>query len=621
MKHHAAAQAESRSAEQRIMKDLMDAFIAERFFTINEATTALLSAAPSSLRELYAEDEEALVYAGEIYFLIQESCKQGYQWVLDSPIYQNIGDEWLEIQASSELAQIVLRSTLSEEAYAHPGVQEFLEGLKVSVEQLDLSLQRLADQPASVPETPYDWYVTGERIASLRDRPFHPLSKAKVGLSSQDYQQFMAEFAQPIILRWVAVSNHALIKGSPEEEVEALDVLSEPERAVIKQELAEKGISPNQYTMIPVHPWQLKNIILPNYRTEIEDRTVVVLDAQAGEFLATSSVRSLTGTAASTRMVKLPLSVKSLGAARYLPVVKLLNGLAGEKMFRQAVACDETLAERVFLCEEKHWWGYMPESMGLFDDHPRHLAAQLRIYPQEIVQEGYKIIPMSALGVVLTNHSHLLSLIWGGSPSKAEVLTFYTELSAIFYDIVMRLFKVGIVPEIHGQNCCIVLKDNRITGLLFRDHDSVRLHQPYLDRHQIQDPGYHIRPGYSNSLYNETLDKLIFYVQSLGTQVNLAAIMEALSEAYEIPENIMWRITEAKLREALDTIDIPEADRKRLQTVLFEQEEWPVKLIIRPLLEADGVPGAMPSGKGSGYNPFYSERFASAVKPKPVYNP
>lgn len=52
-------------------------------------------------------------------------------------------------------------------------------------------------------------------------------------------------------------------------------------------------------------------------------------------------------------MLKLPISVKSLGAARYLPVVKLLNGIVGEQMFRQAVACDETLADRVFLCEEK----------------------------------------------------------------------------------------------------------------------------------------------------------------------------------------------------------------------------------------------------------------------------
>jgi siderophore synthetase component len=131
------------------------------------------------------------------------------------------------------------------------------------------------------------------------------------------------------------------------------------------------------------------------------------------------------------------------------------------------------------------------------------------------------------------------------------------------------------------------------------------LHQPYLDKHGIADPGYHIRPGYSNSLYNETIRKLIFYVQSLGTQVNLAAIMEALSEVYPIPEAKLWDITEQAWKEALRVVPLPEADRAELFQAVFESREWPVKLIVRPLLEADGVPGAMPSGKGTGHNPFY----------------
>ncbi|MNG41609.1 hypothetical protein D3C84_1309040 [compost metagenome] len=55
-------------------------------------------------------------------------------------------------------------------------------------------------------------------------------------------------------------------------------------------------------------------------------------------------------------------------------------------------------------------------------------------------------------------------------------------------------------------------------------------------------------------------------------------------------------------------INIPEADRVMLLRVLFESESWPSKLIVRPLLEADGVPGAMPSGKGAGANPFRIRR-------------
>jgi siderophore synthetase component len=498
----------------------------------------------------------------------------------------------------------VLSHTLSEEAYAHPGVVDFLNGLKVSIQQLNLSMELMKDYQPVTPKSSYNWYVKGEMIASLRDRPFHPLSKAKIGFTLQDYKNYMAEFGKPTTLCWVAICNDSIVKGCQEDEIECLDVLNEEQKTIIENELILKAISKEKYTIIPVHQWQLNNVIIPNFKKELEGKTIIILDSQVGDFLSTSSVRSLTSSDESTKMLKLPISVKSLGAARYLPVVKLLNGIAGEQMFRQAIACDEMLAGRVFLCEEKNWWGYMPESMGLFDDHPRHLAAQVRIYPKEIMENDYKTIPMSSLGVELQNH-HFLTEIFEGSLSNEDVINFYTDLVTTFYDITMRLFKIGIVPEIHGQNCCVVLKNKKVIGLLFRDHDSVRLHQPYLDKHQIKDPEYHIRPGYSNSLYNETIEKLIYYIQSLGTQVNLAAIMESLSNIYHIPEKTFWQITETKLRESLQTIDIPETDRKVLHYELFENKEWPVKLIIRPLLEADAVPGAMPSGKGIGHNPLY----------------
>jgi siderophore synthetase component len=597
-------QSNSVTAEQIIMKDLMNAFIVEQFFDINEYTIKMFSNAPNVIQNLYPECEQTLIYIDKLCFLLEKGYRQGYQWVSGSSIYKKEDHGWVEISSPVDLSQFVLGHTLSKEAYAHPGVADFLDGLYVSIQQLNLSLEFMEDYQSITPKSSYDWFVKGEMISSLRDRPFHPLSKAKIGFSQEDYQNYMAEFSKQTTLCWVAICNDSIVKGSKKSEIESLDVLNNEQKAIIENELLLKGISKEKYTIIPVHPWQIKNIILPNFKKELENKTIIILDSKTGNFLATSSVRSLTSPYESIKMLKLPISVKSLGAARYLPVVKLLNGIVGEQMFRQAVACDETLVDRVFLCEEKNWWGYMPQSMGLFDDHPRHLAAQVRIYPQEILKKDYKIIPMSSLGVVIQDN-HFLTEILGGSLSNDDVINFYTELATIFYDITMRLFKVGIVPEIHGQNCCVVMKQNKIIGLLFRDHDSVRLHQPYLDKHHIKDPGYHIRPGYSNSLYNETIEKLIYYIQSLGTQVNLAAIMESLSEVYSIPEKAFWQITKMKLRESLQTIDIPEEDRKVLHYELFERKEWPVKLIIRPLLESDGVPGAMPSGKGAGHNPFY----------------
>jgi len=593
------------AAERRIGKELMDAFLAEQFFKLNEETTCRLEDAPDAVLAMYPDaPDNCTVYNGEICFLMVPSFRQGVQWAADTPILKKGMLGYTVVESCMEVCRLVLSHSLSAEAYAHPGVADFMKGLETAIWQLNLSLTHAHDilGLGNLPRSSHDWFVAAERLASLRDRPFHPLAKAKIGFSKQDYTTYMAEFGKPTSLHWAAISNESITRGY-EQEYSCLDLLDPVLKEKLVSELERKGLSPASYTLLPVHPWQLNHQILHNFSNEIEAGTIVVLETQAGEWSATSSVRSFANVQQSTMMLKLPISVLSLGAARYLPVVKLLNGLSGERLLRQAIACDDTLQGRVFLCEEKHWWGYMPNGMGLFDDHPRHLAAQVRIYPSELLDERYLIIPMASLGVTL-NGEHLLTAMYGRRPTRDEAVRFYEKLAAAFYDITMRLFKIGVVPEIHGQNCCVVLRDNQVVGLMLRDHDSVRLHQPYLDKHGIEDPKYHIRPGYSNSLYNETIEKLIFYVQSLGTQVNLAAIMEAIAEAYDILEGQLWAITGKQLRDAVERIDIPENDRSVLLHALFERETWPSKLIIRPLLEADGVPGAMPSGKGAGHNPF-----------------
>ncbi|WFR62810.1 IucA/IucC family protein [Paenibacillus amylolyticus] len=602
------------AAERRIMADLMNSFLSEQLLPLESHAFIEFATAPAPFRRMYKEYEgeehnekgasHYKLHTQAVLCLVEAGVRQGIQWVQGSPIYEEKADgSWVLLDSPAEVSRAVLQKALSDEAYAQPGVAEFLSSLEIAVEQYALGWEQVQYLSANVPASAYEWFIKGERVAALRDRPFHPSSKAKVGFNAEDVTQYAAEFGKAISLRWVAIRLDAVQQGC-EDGLSIMDVLDEVQRGMVEAEFARKGITLYEYLPMPVHPWQLQHVILPRFNEEIEAGSIVVLDVEVGYVQATSSLRSMAPLTESTLMLKLPVSVLSLGAARYLPVVKLLNGLAGERMLRQAVACDETLKDKVYMCEEQNWWGFMPESMGLFDDHPRHLAAQIRVYPSELLDESYKVIPMAALGVNLDGH-HLLTEILGDNLSSADVVEFYRSTATTFYDIVMRLFKVGVVPEIHGQNCCLVLQDNQVKGLLFRDHDSVRLHQPYLDQHGIADPAYHIRPGYSNSLYNETIQKLIFYVQSLGTQVNLAPIMEALSEVYHIPETKFWEITEQAWKEALTQVQLLEDDRAELAHAVFESEAWPVKLVVRPLLEADGVPGAMPSGKGIGWNPFY----------------
>ncbi len=575
-------------------------------YTSSSAETALNGDAAISTNPTHADPAGWLYRIGDLRLCVRPSLRIGREWVSGSAIYCLTADGVKQIHDPAQLAQQILHHVLSDEAYAQPGVADFITGVDTAVRQLALALdeQPLHRLKSLQPDSAYAWYIAGEQIAALRDRPFHPSSKAKTGFSEEDCVQYAAEFGQSIKLRWVALHNDVVQAGTTNPIHSCLDLLQSQERRALEIECHELGIDAASYTLLPVHPWQLEHIIRPRFEAELNEGSVWILDTEAGDVLATSSLRSMAPQQPSIAMLKLPVSVLSLGAARYLPVVKLLNGLSGERMLRQALERDPQLAKRVYLCQENHWWGYMPSHLGLFDDHPRHLAAQLRLYPQELLDESVRILPMAALGVELDGN-HIFTRLFGKEPQKTEIVQFYSQLAEIFYDVVMGLFKLGVVPEIHGQNCCIVWKDGRVQGLLFRDHDSVRLHPAYTERYGIDDPKYHIRPGYSNSLYNETLEKLIFYVQSLGTQVNLASIMESLSHVYEISEAELWQITASAWQQSLDKIQLPEADHELLYNCMFKSKQWPTKLLVRPLLEADGVPGAMPSGKGYGHNPFY----------------
>lgn len=158
----------------------------------------------------------------------------------------------------------MLQRALSDKAYALPGVAEFLASLDIAVEQYALGWEQVQYLSANVPISAYEWFIKGERVAALRDRPFHPSSKAKVGFNAEDVTRYVAEFGKAISLRWVAIRLDAVQQGC-EDGLSILDVLDDVQRGVVEAEFARKGITLDEYLPMPVHPWQLEHVILPRF--------------------------------------------------------------------------------------------------------------------------------------------------------------------------------------------------------------------------------------------------------------------------------------------------------------------------------------------------------------------
>lgn len=620
-----------RLAEARVLGDLVDTLLAEGFLDAQPLDRAAPDTLPAELA--WPSGADCLRWwtareAGQAVLIpVRAAILPPQRHVGAAGVfavrYRSDGrvEQWRRL-TPDELLDRVVAHCLDAQQRQMPGVENVRRMLATTLWQTRQSIAEMAPLGSPLALSTAAGFQALERRAALRDRPFHPLAKAKQGLDEEGHRRYAAEFDRPIRMRWLAMRRDCLMAGSGAEAPGAPEpmalLLGEAERGALEAEMAQRDLAREAYLALPVHPWQLAHGLPRHLAGMLEAGEGVVLDTAAGDFQATSSLRSLAPLDGGRYYLKLPMAVFSLGAARYLPAVKLINGEQGQTMLEQARPLDPVLQTRLHFCDERRWWSYLPQGSGLFDDPPRHLGAMVREYPAALLEDpAVRLLPMAALGVPLDHAEHPFD-DWRrqrGLPEGAEaIVTLFGEVCTTFFDIVLRLYRLGLMPEIHGQNAVLVWRDGQLDGLLLRDHDSVRLHLPWLDRHAIDDPHYRIRPGYSNSLYNDSPSDLLFYLQTLGIQVNLLAIIETLAQHYAprhgLTEASLWSEMRIRLEERIAALPFDDEQRHTLDEVLFAAPRWPLKCVLGPLFEQQGVPGSMPSGKSSLPNPFQGEALA-----------
>ncbi|RNB80470.1 IucA/IucC family protein [Brevibacillus nitrificans] len=620
--------------EQLVMEDLVNALLAERFFEkhphvelLSRVEWEAIVRSDAVMQAIHSQfdfaHEQVPVYrwslgseqGGTVVFPVQPAIVQSYRFLASAGMYEA---RQIEDQVSvTRLGPVELMRHL-QDLYAHDSItihpdsaEQFKRMLGETLLQTSWALENA--QPKKVLALPAKAaFLEAERKAAFRDRPFHPVSKAKLGWGSEECRRYTIEHGQPIQLNWMAVKRERLVSGQPNGPSPMTGLLSDEERHLLETEMSERGLSTENYVPIPVHPWQMAEVLPNLLHAELAQGICVPLQSQAGTYSATSSVRSLLPVGKGTHHVKLPIGIRSLGGLRYLSAVKLMNGQCAEQLLRQAVERDTELRNRLFLCDETQWWAYLPESRDLFADYPRHLSAMVRQYPADLLADvEVRLVPMSALAVFERGGAgHLfdewLSII-GQEQSESSILQLCKEVFLPFLESSFRLFRLGMMPEIHGQNVVLVWRKGEITGLLLRDHDSLRVHVPWLRANGLEDPRYTLRPGVPESLYHQTPENLLSFFQMLGIHVNSYGMIDAVSKYYGVEEEKLWRVLLESIEQAMKQADLPDEVTVVLRACLLEKAEWPWKEVIRPLVKQHAkVPSSMPYSKGEAQNPFHA---------------
>lgn len=565
----------------------------------------------------------------------------------------------LQVVDSSEQLLSLLLSAMQEQGESLPegGVLKLQESLTASLMAQQWSAQAEMTSLVYKQEHWYQSLIAAEQWASLTDRPFHPLAKGKLGFTEQDYQHYMAEFDQPIYLNWVAVDKtHLMLSELLEKNNQRQDssyietalqpahyLLNESQKQTLEQELQARGVA-SSHIAIPIHPWQMTHELDAFFQNDLANKTVVKLRFNQLVSHGSASMRSMLFCSNTPYSIKLPLGVYALNSKRYLPALKLINAEKNQALLVQACQRDGVLKQQMWLWDERLWWGYMsPEDRhdkssinpSFYQEKPTHLGLLLRCLPKELRDNSVRLLPMASLGMLVhkagSSH-HIFDELIGAlqadtaqSPAataqhtqhndsqgrqacdaiQTQVMTCFTSLCYVFLGTMLRCIRLGFIPELHGQNVVIVIKDHQFSGVLLRDHDSVRIHLPWLNRHQIDDPHYLSPPNFKNRLYREAPQALIFYLQSLGILVNLRAIIESLAAHYGIAEVKFWVTVRGVIEQMLVHLDFDADQYLILKESLLDSPVYLHKTLMLPVIErGQQAHGSMPAGESQIQNPL-----------------
>jgi siderophore synthetase component len=198
---------------------------------------------------------------------------------------------------------------------------------------------RIDNAPTAAELTTMDY---NEADGHLTGHPRLVLNKGRVGFSARDREQYAPEAGAGFPLRWFGVHrDHASFR--------CVDELTESQ--LLAEELGDQVdeflgrlSTPDDYVLVPVHPWQADEIIGTLYAGELAEGTVVPLGESRDTYLPHQTVRTLANLSRPDRRdVKTAVSVRNTLVYRGLAQAATLAAPAVTTWLRTLSAADPLL--------------------------------------------------------------------------------------------------------------------------------------------------------------------------------------------------------------------------------------------------------------------------------------
>ncbi|MER8035582.1 IucA/IucC family siderophore biosynthesis protein [Streptomyces hydrogenans] len=321
--------------------------------------------------------------------------------------------------------------------------------------------------------------LTADRLADLSyaaleghqtGHPWLVLNKGRIGFSAGDAARWAPEARRATRLPWIAVSDRiAAYRG-----VEGLDTpdklyAGELDPSVLdafRAELTARGLDPDTYLLLPVHPWQWDEVLLPLYAPAIAAGTLVPLPADGDLRLPQQSIRTFLNTSRPDRhTVKLPLSVLNTLVWRGLPTERTLaapavtawvHGLRDADPFLRDECGVILLGEVASVTVEHPLYDRLPEVPYQYKELLGAIWREpLRLPPGERARTLASLLHTDPQGrafvAELVERSGLTPAVW-----------LRRLFAALLPPLLHFLYRYGTVFSPHGENAIVVFDEQDV---------------------------------------------------------------------------------------------------------------------------------------------------------------
>ncbi|WP_405801721.1 IucA/IucC family protein [Streptomyces sp. NBC_01506] len=383
--------------------------------------------------------------------------------------------------------------------------------------------------------------------------PWLILNKGRIGFSATDATRWAPESRTPSQLPWIAVSTSlATYRGVPSLASPGLLYGSELDAATregFAATLRSRGLDPDTYLYLPVHPWQWDETLLPLYAAEIAGGAIVALPTDGDVRLPQQSIRTFLNTTRPDRhTVKLSLSILNTLVWRGLPTERTLAAPAVTAWMRGLYDADPFLHDEcgvILLGEVASVTVIHP-----LYDHLPEVPYQYRELLGAIWREP--LPPRLAPGERARTLASLLHTDPNGRSFTAELVersglpaeVWLRRLFAALLPPLLRfLYRYGTVFSPHGENAVVVFDEKDVpVRLAIKDFvDDVNISARPLP--ELAAMPQEVR----DTLLTEDPSFLTQFIHS-GLFVGVFRFLAPLcQEQLDVPERTFWSLVRAEI--------------------------------------------------------------------------